>query len=226
MAFSGFPPAALTFLDDLARNNERTWFQAHKGEYDRSIMEPARQFVAAMAAPLSKLDPAIRAEPRVNRSIRRINRDTRFSADKTPYKDHVDFMFPVGEFKGRPAYWLRLKADSVGIGAGYHGLDPATLARWHRRVADDATGKPLAAAVSRLEKAGYTVYGEHYKRVPKGYPSDHPRAALLRFAGIHAGVDQPVPAELHTKAFTTHVARHFRRLAPLVRWLTHLADDA
>jgi len=88
--FAGFPPEGLAFLDGLARDNTKAYFDAHRATYESALLEPAKAFVVALGEELhTRVSPAIRAEPRVNGSILRINRDTRFSADKTPYKDHL-----------------------------------------------------------------------------------------------------------------------------------------
>jgi uncharacterized protein (TIGR02453 family) len=90
-AFAGFPPEGLAFLEGLGRDNTKAYFDAHRATYESALLEPAKAFVVALGEELrARVSPGIRAEPRVNGSILRINRDTRFSADKTPYKDHLD----------------------------------------------------------------------------------------------------------------------------------------
>src|SRR5258708_22499343 len=80
---------------------------------------------------------------------------------------------------GRGGY-LALDARGLTVAAGRYELTPAQLTKYRKRVAADATGAPLAAIVARLEKAGYSMGGEALKRVPAGWPQDHPRAPLLR----------------------------------------------
>jgi len=225
LSFHGFSPKTTKFLKDLDKNNTREWFEKHRPDYEEHVMGPAREFVLAMADRLDQFDPAIEATPKVNRSIRRINRDTRFSKDKRPYKNHLDFYFPHGGFKGRPGYWLRLTPKQVGLGAGLHGFDDRLLKEWRQAIDAEKTGKPLAASLARLEKAKYHVYGEHYKRVPKGFDADHPRADLLKYAGIHVGVDVSHPEEFTTKAFPTFVMGHFRKLRPVTDWLAELTNN-
>ena len=81
--------------------------------------------------------PGIATEARVNGSIFRINRDTRFSKDKTPYKDHLDFWFWEGQRKtALSGLFLRIAPAAVTVGAGAHGFDPTRLARYRAAVAD------------------------------------------------------------------------------------------
>src|SRR5689334_9303124 len=108
--FPGFSPDLLDFLAVLRRNNSREWFAAHRDQYQRLLLEPARSFVMSMAELLPRLGPELHAEPRVHGSILAINRDTRFSPDKTPYKTHLDFWFWHGDgpSRERPGYFVRL----------------------------------------------------------------------------------------------------------------------
>src|SRR5205809_854739 len=86
-------------------------------------------------------------------------------------------------------------------------------------VHDGGSGTDLARVVTKLERAGYDVGGERYKRVPSGYPPDHPRAALLRRDGVYAGRDLPLPPEAATAKFPSFCAAQFRKVTPLVDWL-------
>ena len=95
--FNGFPKETVKFLKNLAKNHKRDWFNEHKGDFDAYVTEPARGFVDAMGTRLMEIAPGIIAEPRVNGSIFRIYRDTRFSKDKTPYKTHLGIFMWEGE---------------------------------------------------------------------------------------------------------------------------------
>jgi uncharacterized protein (TIGR02453 family) len=99
MSFGGFPKETLAFLSDIREHNNKPWFEEHRAEYERYFLEPAKAFVVAAGDRLQEIVPIIRAEPRVLGSIIRINRDTRFSPDKRPYKDHLDLWFWEGDRK-------------------------------------------------------------------------------------------------------------------------------
>src|SRR5438067_399991 len=93
VTFVGFDRGAVDFLANLMLHNSREWFQAHRAEYDQLVLEPARELVSEMGQVLKKIGSDIHAEPKVHGSIMAINRDTRFSADKTPYKTYLDLWF-------------------------------------------------------------------------------------------------------------------------------------
>jgi uncharacterized protein (TIGR02453 family) len=87
MPKSYFTPATFRFLRALDRNNSRDWFHAHKDDYERHVREPFLDLITDLQAPLAKISPHYRADPRKNGgSLFRIFRDTRFSNNKLPYK--------------------------------------------------------------------------------------------------------------------------------------------
>ena len=119
-----FPAETLAFLTDLRTHNEKAWFDANRARYESGFIEPAKAFVEAIGPELSDLVPRIHAEPSVGGSIFRINRDIRFSSDKRPYKDHLDFWFWEGDRKAAAsALFLRVWPDGVVVGVGAHGFD-------------------------------------------------------------------------------------------------------
>jgi uncharacterized protein (TIGR02453 family) len=220
MSFVGFPKQGFTFLSRLAKNNNREWFREHKGEYEEFLLEPAMNFVDALGVELRKFAPGTRAEPRVNGSIQRIYRDTRFSKDKTPYKTHMAMGLPIGAKRGEGAgFYLYLTPKGVGLGGGRYMFDKPSMLRYREAVDDPKTGAALARAVSTVRKAGLTVEGQSYKRVPPPYPQDHARGDLLRHGGIYAWSEHGLPAEVHTKAFPAWCARELKRSKPLLDWL-------
>jgi uncharacterized protein (TIGR02453 family) len=224
-----FAPEALDFLGRLEQNNEREWFHAHRDEYDRLLLEPARDFVEAFGALSERLGEGVDADPRVGRSIMRINRDTRFSRDKRPYKTHLDLWFPqgAGPSRERPGFWFRLTPERLILGAGMHNFERPALERFREEVADPRRGGKLVRAVEDVRAGGGEVGGQTYKRVPAGYDVDEPRGELLRHSGLYAWVEYaPPPAETHTPDFPAFCVDEYRRLLPVQRWLLALLAAA
>jgi len=220
--FSGFSDATFDFLGGVAANNDRDWFDAHRKDYKQHFVGAAQSFVVAMGARMAATVPGLRAEPRVNGSIFRINRDTRFSKDKTPYKTHMDLMWHVGEGRSRelPGFFFRMYPHSLMIGAGMHGFDKAALAAFREAVAGES-GARLVSILSGL--SDYEVGGAHYKRVPRGFDADHPRADLLRHNAMHVGMSfGALPASVASADFVDFCGAHFERMAPLLMWVAEL----
>ena len=202
------------------RNNTKSWFEDHRSDYENHWLGPAREFVDAVSARLQKIAPVV-AEPRVNGSIFRINRDVRFSKDKTPYKNHLDFWFWEGERREAVSgFYMRIGPKNLGLGAGSHGFRNEHLADYRDSVVNAEAGAALAKAVKSVERAGFPVSGEHYKTVPRGYePADDVQARLLRFNALWCGTDVPIPTELYTKDIVSYVISRWRKVAPIHRWL-------
>jgi len=222
MAFTGFSEDTLAFLRELERNNTKLFFDANKARFQKAWVEPAMELVVAVGPKLRKHAPSISFEPRIGGSLMRMNRDVRFSKDKSPYKTHLDLFFWEGEDKGwgLPGFFFRLTEKQLMVGAGVHMLDKDGLARYRAAVADER-GVALAKLVAKLRKLDGVVVGHKgYKKVPKGFDPDHPRAELLRFDGLHAVYETPVPPELSSAGFADLVLARFKTTSPLRDWLS------
>lgn len=217
-AAASFSAEARNFLRELPAR-DKAWFDANRPTYQRLVAEPAKTLVEAVTADLqSELSPAIVGIPRVNGSISPINRDIRFSADKTPYKDHLLFRWWEGEDKKTaPALFVRLAADEVGFATG---ATPPSLERWRSLIDAEATGVALASAISALAtETNADVAGADYKRVPKPYASDHPRADLLRHKWLQVRWSEPFPEDGDAAEFAPWCGRQLQRCAEVHRWL-------
>jgi uncharacterized protein (TIGR02453 family) len=224
-SFSGFSPDTLRFVAELRLNNEKAWFDENRSRYDEHWAEPAKLFVADLGQKLQKtVSKGIRFEAKTNGSMMRINRDTRFSKDKTPYKTHLDLWFWEGDQKGwqSSGFYFRLTPTVLMLGAGIHGFEPELMARYRKAVADPKSGGALTKAISAVQKAGYKVGGETYKRVPKPYPPEHARAELLKHQGLFCGTEAKPPRELTSAKFVDYCADRYRGMLPLHQWLVGL----
>jgi len=218
--FEGFPDATFAFLTGIARHNDKAWFEAHRDLYEAGYVAPGRALVEALGPRLRKISPTVEFAPKINGSISRINRDIRFSKDKSPYKTHLDLWFWHGEKRGWdcPGFYFRLTADQVWLGAGMHMMPKQMLAKFRDAVVDEKAGKALVKAIDRVEKAGYEVGEATRKRVPQGYPADHKRARFLLYEGLHAAT--VLPAEAARQAdFAAICVAHFRGCWPIGQWL-------
>lgn len=220
--FSGFSKQTTDYLKSLDKNNDKAWFDQHRSEYEQLYLEPAKAFVETVSAPLQKISPDIQAQPRVNGSIFRVNRDIRFSKDKTPYRDHIDMWFWDGETRNKAVsgFYLRVTAHEVFVGAGAHGFDAEKLKLYRTAVAHKTTGQTLVKAVDAAKKAGCSVGGEHYKRLPKSFEdADGPVAQLLLHKALFVDVTAKSPIELRSDDFVGFCIDHWKKMAPIHRWL-------
>jgi uncharacterized protein (TIGR02453 family) len=219
--FSQFPQETLHFLAGIAFDNSKDWFEANRGLYEAGYVEPARRFVDEVGPRLKKVSAGVRFEPKINGSIGRINRDVRFSKDKSPYKDHLDMWFWHGEKKGwdRPGFYLRITAKTIYLGSGMHMLEGELLERFRKAVVTDGSGRKLRQTIDEVKKAGpYNVGGASRKRVPRGFDADHPRAGLLLHEGLHAGLELPATDAIKA-GFADRALAHFAATWPIGEWL-------
>jgi len=222
--FAGFPREGLEFLADLASDNSKEFFDAHRATYESALLGPAKDFVIALGEQLqARISPGIRAEPRVNGSILRIARDTRFTTDKRPYKEHVDMWFWEGDApsRERPGLSVRLRPATVVLSAGIHRFEHAVLGAYRAAVDDDRSGAALEVAIEDATMLrGVKLGGPAYKRVPRAFDSDHPRAELLRHGALYVSGEWKLPRAASGPGFVGWVADRLEQIAPVERWLT------
>ena len=221
--FTGFPRAALTFLGELKAHNEKPWFEAHRKDFEETLVLPGRALVSELGGRLvAETGLPLHVEPKIGGSIMRQHRDTRFSKDKSPYKTYFGLWFWEGEGRSalRPGFYMGFSAVDFTIGAGKHVFEDEQLAAYRAAVDAETRGSELTHVVAALRASGpYEIAGQTYKNVPAAFAREHPRAELLKHTGLHAQVTAAPPAALHTAALVEHALEHYRALAPLVRWL-------
>ena len=219
-----FPPQTQAFLRDLAAHNDRAWFATHRGDYEAAYLEPARAFVEAVAPALGRISPGLRAEPRIPGSIFRINRDTRFTRDRRPYKEHLDVWFWEGDRRGAVSgLYLRVTPALVAIGAGANHLRRETLARYRAAVAAARPGAALAGIVAAVEDDGWELGEPRLRRVPADWRAavagDEARARLLRRDALFVARREPAGLATDAMRLVPACIDAWTRLAPLHRWL-------
>lgn len=230
--FSGFPGEALRFFKAIKKNNNRKWFEAHKGEYQESVLAPAGAFVSLLGPRLRGLSRELRFDPSTggSGSVKRIYRDIRFSKDKTPYKTYLGILFWQGNRKAKkenPGFLFHLDSDGGRVFAGLYAFPPDLLRAYRQAVDDDRLGKDLARVLEAIaKKPGYSAGGPSYKRVPRGYDAAHPRAELLRHSNLYA-LSPRIPASVVTSPKLLDVCfKHCQAMAPLVAWLARVDGRA
>ena len=219
--FKGFPKETVKFFEDLKKNNSKEWFEAHKKDYEQYVKRPAEDFVIAMGKKLQQLSPHFRAIPKVNQSLFRINRDTRFSNDKTPYKTNLGIWFWEGERKRMECtgFYFHFGDGNLMLGAGMHVFSKENLARFRKAVVHKQHGPQLKKTISAISRNGYAVHGRHYKRIPQGFGASHKLSEFLLYSGLSAMTEGKIPKEFYASAIVNYVFSHFKKMYPLHEWL-------
>jgi uncharacterized protein (TIGR02453 family) len=206
VTFSGFPDEGLVFYERLEADNSKTFWTAHKSEYEAFVRAPMLALLEELAAEFGVA------------KVFRPYRDVRFSHDKTPYKTHQGAVVnPEG--RGAGAWYVEISADGLRVAGGSWRLESDQVARFRRAIADPVPGTELEAEVARLRTAGWDIAGERLVRVPAGYSADDERLDLLKHKSMHA-TRRWVPADwLHTPTALDRVRESWRDLSRLNAWL-------
>jgi uncharacterized protein (TIGR02453 family) len=228
-AYPGFPVQGLRFLEELAHNNERAWFQAHKDDYTEYVLQPAQDLAFALGERLKGISEGIAYDLSANGSgsILRIYRDLRFSKDKRPYNTRVRLVFWEGQRKKmeNPGFFVGIDPGGVGLFAGMHVFPKPFLNAYRDAIVDETLGEELEAVLASVRSSGaYEIGGEHYKRVPRGYDAAHPRAGLLRHNGLYAHARAIGPETIPTPELVEACYAHLRNMAPLQQWLVKVGQ--
>jgi uncharacterized protein (TIGR02453 family) len=229
--FTGFRPEAIQFFVDLREHNDRAWFQPRKDDFEALIKEPFEALVAELADRFERRGIPLLADPK--HSIFRIYRDTRFSKDKSPYKRHLGASFPWVEGRGPDAdaaerahgngAYFNFEPGAMYVGGGMWMPDKARLDAFRQRLIDDPGG--VRAALEEpgfVARFGSIVAHEELKRVPPGFPADHPMADLARHKDLVFG--HPLSdADVGSPDLPDLLAGDYAAATPVFRFLSSLS---
>ncbi len=184
MTEPGFQPETFAFLRNLAANNSRDWFEENKADYQRFVKKPADAFRPALSAALADLTGRQMTSKQF-----RINRDLRFSKDKTPYNTHIRMAFwPAGSaFEGReaqpPSFFLSIEADHIRFGAGCMAFSRPALGAFLQAL-EGGQGDAISGLLDDMKAKGFEVSEPDLAKAPRGFPKDHPFADIARHKGL------------------------------------------
>jgi uncharacterized protein (TIGR02453 family) len=225
LTFAGFPKQTITFFRKLAQNNTKMWFDQNKEVYEQQVLAPSRDFILALGSRLKKIAPGVQADPRVNKSLFRLNRDIRFSPDKTPYKTHLGIWFweglrPRMECSG---FYFHLEPQKFMLGVGLYAFPKELLEAYRQSVVHPKHGPALTKVITAIKKNKEYYVGEpHYKKIPQGYDPSHKNAEFLLYNGLYGGVELPVSEELFSEGLVDLCFDHYKKMLPLHHWLLDL----
>jgi len=207
-----FSTATLTFLRGLKRHNDRAWFEAHRPEYEAVVRQPMRQLIEEMDVRLARLAPEIVGDPK--RSMFRIYRDIRFSADKSPYKTHASCWFyhrdgsrAVGREAagGGAGFYFQIAPGDSFLGGGMWMPPRETLLALREAIAEDPKRFARIAGDRKLVRR-------------RGFAPDHPAARWLKFQSFVMG-RALTDAQAVSARLPALLEADFRLMLPLVRWI-------
>jgi len=224
--FQGFSRKTFTFLRDLGRNNDKAWFETHRAVYEEHVLQPLRDLVSDLADFMLGIDLSFEVEPAVGKTISRIHRDTRFSKDKSPFRDHmwIAFKRPGPDWAHYiPTYYLEIAPASYSYGLGFYQAAPDLMARFRRRIDEDP--ESFIKAVGWFEKQDvFILNGEKYKR-PIGQDKPDPIRTWYQYKSFYLSCDRPIDDIILSPKLTSQLVKHFRMAAPLYHYVRRIASQ-
>jgi uncharacterized protein (TIGR02453 family) len=211
------------FLRDLQDNNNKDWFDANKSRYQQHAQRPMLSFIETMSPWLATHTPAFLADSRTNGgSLFRIYRDTRFSADKSPFKTNIgcNFRHRIGKDAHAPGFYLHISPGEIFFGGGIWSPQTSVL----NRIRDAIVAQPdrwrdIVADKAFVQQLGGLADADMLKTVPRGYAKDHDFAHDLKRKSIFAFASC-TEAQVCAVDFPDRVMTAFGTLAPMMQFTT------
>ncbi len=217
--FTGFKPEAFQFLMDLALNNERSWFQPRKGEYERLLKEPLEALCTALGAGFTARGIPLASDPA--RSPFRIYRDVRFSKDKSPYKTAASASFPWTGDGGGVGGYFHMEPGAAFVGGGMWHPAPERLGAWRRTVVEQRDRVHAVLDDPGFQAMFGNVGGESLTRGPAGFPKDDPDIELLKLKDVTFSLAL-TDAEVRSGTLPATIADRLAVAVPVLRLLAAL----
>jgi uncharacterized protein (TIGR02453 family) len=227
--FTGFRPAALTFLRGLARNNRKEWFEENRARYENDIKRPMVALIEEVDVRLATLAPEIVG---TKKSMFRIHRDVRFSKDKSPYKTHAALWFyhrdagrAVGEnaAHGGAGFYFHFGPGEVFTGGGVWMPPRPVLLRIRAAIAEaPEVFTDIVRAPAFKRRFGGLETEHMLQRMPRGFEPDHPAGDWLRYQSFTAGRAH-TEADLMSPKLVDLLVKDYAVMVPFVRWINSVS---
>ena len=223
--FQGFPEETIRFFLDIRFHNEISYFKEHEDEYRQFVKEPFFSFIEDMAPAVRKVAEDMELRP--NKCLARIRRDTRFTKDKTPFRDHMWLLFRrSGEARETSAmYWFEMSPEVVEWGVGFWGDNRPAMDALRRRMVNRPSEVLGVLEECRIPDKGLLLYGDCYQRMklPQELPPEltpyYPRKSIYI-----KRTDTPLKMAYSSK-LTGLVSKDLLRLKPMYELLRSVADE-
>lgn len=163
MSFNGFSSDGLKFLLENKFNNSKTWYDDHKDVYKQYVYNPFVQLITELAPTMTQIDSKIITIP--SKLISRVRRDTRFSKDKTLYRDNAWLVFlrDKSQMSSSPCFWFEISQTGSSYGVGYYGAQAASMANMREMILNSHPAF-LSALKCYESQDMFVIGGEMYKR--------------------------------------------------------------
>lgn len=223
--FTGFPEETLRFFLDIRFHNQISYFEQRRQDFIRDVQTPFYDFINELAPRMQRIDPQMEIRP--YKCLARIRRDTRFTKDKSPYRDHLWLLFRRG---GEPReqslnFWFELGPDHLGWGMGFWGENRQVMDRFRRELA--ARPEEFQRVLAGCDLSGHhlALAGTAFKRL--SLPADLPAALepWYRARELFVVRENLQFQWIYSPQIVERVWKDYRALAPLYKLFRGMADE-
>lgn len=208
----------IAFFNGLENNNNKEWFHGHKTEYENDVKKPFLNLVDALLPELYKLDPTISQNSK--EALFRINRDIRFSKDKTPYHTMLKAGFsPNGKKSKLPGFYLGISANTIHVGGGLFNLKGEDLKGVRRLIAEQTDEFIHIVNSESFISTFQTLKGEQAKRLDKNFQSVLSRTIYIANKQFYAMREFPLIEYLNSDKILSLLIDSFKEVNPLNQFL-------
>jgi uncharacterized protein (TIGR02453 family) len=214
----------LNFLKKLKKNNNKEWFDKNRPEYE-ALRKEFASTITELIAEIGKFEPEVRSlEPK--NVMFRINKDIRFSKDKTPYKTNFGASIsPGGKKTGKGGYYFHVEPGEIFLAGGIYMPEPPILKNIRQEI--DYNAADFRKILKNKDFKNY--FGDFWDegklvRPPKGYDENHPEIEYLKmkhFIVVHALTEK----DLESSSFIKHAGKVFKALQPVNQFLNRAFDQ-
>ncbi|MGH1489636.1 MAG: DUF2461 domain-containing protein [Acidimicrobiales bacterium] len=220
MATKYFTPELFKFLNELKDNNDRVWFKANQQRFEDVVRQPALDFITDFAGPLAGISDHFVADSRtVGGSLFRIQRDTRFAKDKTPYKLNTGMHFRHERAKDAhaPGFYLHLAPGACFVGVGLWRPESKVAYKIRDHIGENPEQWKKATRSKKFSER-FELGGDSLKRPPKGFDPDHPLIDDLKRKDFMATCNL-TQGQITNAKLMPSFEEHCKRAVPLMRFL-------
>jgi len=220
--FTGFSQQTLVFLRTVREKNSKAWFKANKYIYHEHLLHPLQNLVSELGEAMLDIDPAFETRPAIDKTISRIYRDTRFSKDKSLFKNNmwITFKRPSKDWKDAPCYYFEIFPNWYRYGMGYYSASKATMVRF-REAIDENLGEFLDVISFFKNQNLFQLEGEKYKRLIE---NDHPPEIdeWYQWKSFYLVCNREIDEVLFSPKLVDELILGFMMLKPLYQYLMNL----
>lgn len=221
MNYNGITQESLFMLADNRFRNSKAYYDEHKEELKARVTVPMRQIAGILGEEMLALDPLMNTIP--TKMVSRIRRDTRFTKDKSLYRENIWIMFmrDKHQWRGYPCMWFEVTPTSYSLGVGIYGTEPGLMAVYRKALREKS--EEFIKAVISCEKTGAKFYSAPYKR---GF-SDCPMGLeeYYNTKDICFIYETRTIKDLEDERIIDILRKAYKSYAPMYRFLLEISDD-